>query len=307
MHSSIGFQVGAALILVVVASTPALALKPGDVVVVKQDAEMKVSGKVVGKVKAGEMWRVHGVRGAWVEVGEQTRGWVRTDNVLSEQDALDHVTKLIEEMPGDASLWITRARMRMSTQGLREPERSRRLESAEADLAEARKQAPANAEVRYYGALIELRRNEIDTALAKLGEAIELDPKDARFFAERGRLLSQRFRKAEAMQDFEQVVALKQADALIYNNLAWWYATSTDSAVRDGAKAVKYATEACEMTHYNNFGYVDTLAAACAEAGDFPGAIRWQEEAIKICNDPTEKPRCEARLKQYRLNQPYRE
>ena len=287
--------------------TSALAIKSGDVVVIKQDADMKVSGKVVGKVKAGEMWKVHGVRGAWVEVGEKTKGWVRTDNVLGEQEALEHVSKLIEEEPGEAKLWITRARMRMSTQGLRGEELSQRLDAADADLREAKKQAPANGEVRYYLAMIELRRNEPDDALAKLNEAIDLNDKDARFFAERARLLLRSNRETEAMQDLEQVVTLKAADAWTYNALAWRYATDYDSSVRDGAKAVKYATEACDLTHYNNYAYVDTLAAACAEASDFPGAIRWQTEAIRICNDPTQKRGLEEKLKQYRLNQPYRE
>jgi tetratricopeptide (TPR) repeat protein len=287
--------------------TVALAVKTGDVVVIKQDADMKVSGKVVGKVKAGEMWRVHGVRGAWVEVGEKTKGWVRTDNVLGEQEALEHVSKLIDEEPGEAKLWITRARMRMSTQGMRGEELLQRLQAAEADLREAQKQAPANGEVRYYQAQIDLRRNDVDSALTRLNEAIELSDKDARFFIDRGRLLLQQGRKREAMQDMEQVVTLKSADAWTYNNLAWWYATDYDSSVRDGAKAVKYATEACELTHYNNYAFVDTLAAACAEANDFPGAERWQNEAIKICNDPAQKRALEGRLKQYQLNQPYRE
>lgn len=294
------------VLVLAILAPDALAIKSGDVVVIKQDADMKVSGKVVGKVKAGEMWKVHGVRGAWVEVGEKTKGWVRTDNVLGEQAALEHVTKLIDEEPGEAKLWITRARMRMSTEGLRGEELSQRLKAAEADLREAKKQAPANGEVRYYQALIELRKNELDVALVKLNEAIELNDKDARFFAERARLLTRNNRETEAMQDLEQVVALKGADAWTYNTLAWRYATDYDSSVRDGAKAVKYATEACELTHYNNYAYVDTLAAACAEAGDFPGAIRWQTEAIRICNDSSQKRGLEERLKQYRLNQPYR-
>lgn len=294
-------------VLIALMPASALALKSGDVVVIKQDADLKISGKVVGKVKAGEVSRVHGVRGVWVEIGDKTRGWVRTDNVLSQEAALEHVGTLLKSKPEDAGLWITRARMRLSLQGVQEPELSERLAAAEADLAEARQRAPKNAEVPYYEALIALRRNEADEAMAKLDEAIALDPKDARWVAERGRQHLTRGERAKAMQDFEQVVSLKQADAAMYNNLAWWYATSNDSAVRDGKQAVKYATEACEVTHYDNYAFVATLAAAYAEDADFPNAIRWQEEAIRICNDPTVKPSLEERLKQYRLNQPYRE
>jgi tetratricopeptide (TPR) repeat protein len=298
-----------ALAVVVLFLSPSLvwAVKPGDVIVIKQDAPLKVSGKVVGSVKSGEMLHVQSVRGAWVEVGEQTRGWVRTDNVLGQQESLEHIAKLLDDKPNDPALWITRAKMNLSTRGIREPELSRRLQAAENDLLEAARRAPANAEVRYYQAVIAVRRSQFDDALKKLGEAIELDSKDARFYAERGRLLQSQFRIVDAAEDYEQVVALGKANANMYNDLAWWYSTSNDSSLRDGVTAVKYATQACELTHYNNFMYVDTLAAACAEANDFPNAIHWQEEAIKICNDPTEKPACEARLKQYRLDQAYRD
>lgn len=305
--SSLRRPIGNVLLLFLFAATPALAIKTGDIVVIKQDADMKVSGKVVGKVKAGEMWKVHGVRGAWVEVGEKSKGWVRTDNVLSEEAALEHVSKLIEENPGEAKYWIARARMRMSTLGLANSERSQQFDAAEADLREARKQAPASGEVRYYQALIALRRQQLDDALTNLNEAIDLNDKDARFFSARAGLLQQQGKQKEAMQDWEKVVSLEAADALTYNNLAWWYATDYDSSVRDGAKAVKYATEACELTHYNNYMYVDTLAAAYAETGDFASAERWQEEAIKLCSNSTQKKELEDRLKQYQLKQPYRQ
>jgi tetratricopeptide (TPR) repeat protein len=240
-----------------------------------------------------------------VQVGEDPRGWVRLDNVLTEQESLNHINDQIAAKPDDVNLRITRARMKLSAQGGRGSDE--RIDDAEEDLREALRRSPTNAEAHYYLAQVNLRRNDVNEALRELSKAIELNDKDARFFAERARLLLARNQKAEAMEDYEQVVSLKAADANTYNNLAWWYATSPDSTIRDGKKAVKYATEACELTHYNNFAYVDTLAAAYAEINDFPSAMRWQDEAIKVCNDPIQKRQCEERLKQYRLNQPYRE
>lgn len=293
--------------LVLLIAAPAWAVKSGDVVVIKQAANLKISGKMVGQVKAGDIRRVHGVRGAWVEVGDKPRGWVRLDNVLNEQEGLDHISKLLQDKPDDIQLWITRARMHLAVTALPEADVEPRLALAESDLLEALRQAPANAEIRYYQALVALRRNDLELAQQKLNEAIDLNDKDARFFAERGRLLERAEDKAGARRDYEQVAELDQADEIMYNNLAWWYATNTDAAARDGTKAIKYATEACKLTDYKNFMYVDTLAAAYAEANDFPNAIRWQEEAIKLCNDPIEKHRCEARLEMYRLNQAFRE
>jgi len=291
-------------------AAPVWGVQEGDVVVIKADADMKVSGKVVGKVKAGQVQKVHAVRGAWVEVGDKTRGWVRTDNVTSQQDAIDHVSTLLEKSPHDVNLLITRARMHLPSQDKRQPGASpdnEKLEAALRDLEQARLRDPANGEVRYYLAQLEFERKNVSGAIDHLNKAIELKDDDARFYALRGKYLQMQRDIPKATQDFEKVVSLGEADAEIYNALAWWYATNTDSTFRNGATAVKYALKACELTHYDNWALLDTLAAAYAEYNDFTNAVKWQEEAVKQCNNTSEKGNCEARLKQYRLNQPYRE
>jgi WD40 repeat protein/tetratricopeptide (TPR) repeat protein len=94
------------------------------------------------------------------------------------------------------------------------------------------------------------------------------------------------------------------------NSLAWFWATCPEDEVRDGAKAVEYATKACELTSWENASYVDTLAAACAEAGDFESAVKWQEKAIELLtekNPPEWQTEWEERVKLYQSGKPYRE
>jgi tetratricopeptide (TPR) repeat protein len=65
------------------------------------------------------------------------------------------------------------------------------------------------------------------------------------------------------------------------DELAWLLATYPDSKSRDGSEAVGLAERACVLTERRIPALLDTLAAAYAEAGDFPRAISTAEEALK--------------------------
>src|SRR5262249_49421907 len=65
-----------------------------------------------------------------------------------------------------------------------------------------------------------------------------------------------------------------------YRFLAQLLATCPDDKVRDGKRAVQYATTACELTDWKVPSCLETLAAAYAEAGQFEEAIRYQTRAL---------------------------
>jgi tetratricopeptide (TPR) repeat protein len=71
---------------------------------------------------------------------------------------------------------------------------------------------------------------------------------------------------------------LEQAEVL--NSRAWLRATCPEASIRNGQLAVADAKKACELDQWIFESYIDTLAAAYAEVGDFASAIRYQEQAI---------------------------
>ena len=49
---------------------------------------------------------------------------------------------------------------------------------------------------------------------------------------------------------------------------------------------MKDAKQACNCTNWSQPSYIDTLAAAHAEPGDFDSAIRFQQETIERLREP---------------------
>ena len=110
-----------------------------------------------------------------------------------------------------------------------------------------------------------------------------------------------------AIDTLQQAILLDSKDHWLHNQLGWIKATSPDTAVRSGRDAVSAARKACELTEWRNWRYVDTLAAAYAEAGNFKRAIEMQGRALRTGN-PTESEQklMRERLSLYKQSQPFR-
>ena len=93
------------------------------------------------------------------------------------------------------------------------------------------------------------------------------------------------------------------------NYFAWIYATCPEADLRDGKKAVELATKACELTKWNNPEYIDNLAAAYAETGDFESAVKLQSKAIQLLSERhvISTDSFKERLKLYESKKPFHE
>jgi TPR repeat protein len=90
------------------------------------------------------------------------------------------------------------------------------------------------------------------------------------------------------------------------NRQGWILATHANSDQRDGVYAVKFAEKAVAMTRRKEPNFLDTLAAAYAEVGNFEKAIIVQQEAITLLKDEEQKKDYASRLKLYESRSPYR-
>ena len=133
-------------------------------------------------------------------------------------------------------------------------------------------------------------------------------PQLAASYATRGELYSAIGAHQAAVEDLDNALASGSRDAEVYNTLAWVLATTTQDALRNGQRAKELALTACELTRYQEPNFIDTLAAAHAEAGEFDDAIRFQQKAL---DSPEFEKRFgregRARLELYGARRPYRE
>lgn len=282
------------------------------------------------------IYRVERVEGEslWLrpEGGVGPSGWARADEVVAVDRAIAFFTGFIREHPEDPFGYTMRAMMRR--------EEGKDLDGALADSDEAVRLDPDHSHVYVSRAIVRFIRKEYDQAIADFSEGLHLDPRNPLIYYDRGNawLAKKEYDRAladysqalrldpeygayvnrarawrakkeydRALADYSQALRLDPDDVYALNSTAWLRATCPDAKYRDGKRAVELATKACELTKWKQAGRIDTLAAACAEAGDFDAAVKWQTKANALFTDADERKEGEEHLKLYREKKPFRE
>jgi tetratricopeptide (TPR) repeat protein len=152
-----------------------------------------------------------------------------------------------------------------------------------------------------------LMAKNFDGAIADFSRTIRLMPNqwEAYWLRSMAYMIQKDYDKAH--QDCLRAIEIKPDEFNSMNTLAWIMATCPDEKLRNGAQAVEYATKSCDLTDWKKGMIIDTLAAACAESGDFQKAILWQKRAIELgIDDPEEAKKMPDRLKLYQEGKPFR-
>jgi Tfp pilus assembly protein PilF len=113
--------------------------------------------------------------------------------------------------------------------------------------------------------------------------------------------LAARKEYASALRHFEAALYSLPNDASVKLALAWFLATCENSSFRDGARAVKLATEANESVGWASVKAMDVLAACLAATGDYTMAVRRATRALELAQRQGRKDssEIERRLKEY--------
>jgi tetratricopeptide (TPR) repeat protein len=155
-------------------------------------------------------------------------------------------------------------------------------------LRRATEVAPSNALAWYTYGMMLAAADDRSAGIDALERVVALDPKRASVHFQLGQFLVEEDRASEALVHFRTALELTRNTPdwpLVANTTAWLLATHPSSSVRNGREAVDLAQQACQQTTFGNPNFLDTLAAAYAEAGKFAEAVAYANKAYDAAFD----------------------
>lgn len=247
------------------------------------------------------------------------------------QEAFELFDRAIEQAPGSPLSYNNRGNLHVMR---------RNFELAREDYNKALEKNENYALAYFNRARLATMQEDEDGAMEDYSRAVEIDPKMFQAYLNRGNLHFRKGKYRRAMFDYDHAVKLhpnspfslyhravcyrqmaafgSAIDDLVkairlrphyaeaYNLLGWIRATCFDRQFRDGDRAVTAAKFACKITEQTDYRYLETLAAAYAEAGDFEEAEQTQQEVIELAPSDELSELIE-RLRMYQQKAAYRE
>jgi tetratricopeptide (TPR) repeat protein/cell division septation protein DedD len=156
--------------------------------------------------------------------------------------------------------------------------------------------------------LAEIRQQRYAHAVKDCSQALAINPRSAKALYNRGFARDRQGDHAGALDDYIQALKINPDYIEVFNNIAWILATSQDERLRDGPRAVALAEKA--LAHTTDVNFLDTLAAAYAEAGRYDEAVAMENRVVSILaargTVSDLRPHVE-RLSLYEEGRPYRD
>jgi tetratricopeptide (TPR) repeat protein len=145
-------------------------------------------------------------------------------------------------------------------------------------------------------------------AIKDWNEGLRLNPEDSTALAMRACAYFKTSQFDKADHDAIEAVRLGPTNGAALNNLAWFRATCPVASFRNSKEAVEAANKACELAKWTRWEWVDTLAAAFAEAGNFEKAVSYEKKAMSMDGvSENDRKKMQSSLLLYERQQPNHE
>jgi tetratricopeptide (TPR) repeat protein len=209
--------------------------------------------------RLGEM-EIYSMAFAAVKAGLMDKALAHFDQLyLTNPDSLPVVRGLIRVLEGDA-----------------------RLERGPGLLEKAKLLEPDNPVHYIRAGEIQHERGDRDAAEREFRQALVVDPCRAAARVVFAEMLREWDRIGDQQALLEEGIERCDDDINFRNDLAYLLATTADATVRDGAYALRLAKQVVADAEIERPDYLDTLACAWAEVGNFRKALRHSRRALEL-------------------------
>jgi tetratricopeptide (TPR) repeat protein len=205
----------------------------------------------------------------------------------------DKVTALKPDFP---SVWFNRGEVRSAL--------GRYAEAVE-DYTKGLELTPGDVGLLVGRGSARCRLGKYEEALADFDAALQADENHAAALAGRGDAHTALGKWEEAAEDYRLAIEQNENLGRAYRGAAWLMATCPEEKYRNAELALESAKRAIQLDGDGDWLYLDTLAAAQANAGDYDDARRTLEKAIQIAADEIAES-LRPRLQLYVAGKPYR-
>jgi tetratricopeptide (TPR) repeat protein len=147
------------------------------------------------------------------------------------------------------------------------------------------------------------QKGSIDEAISHYQAALQINPALALAHNNLGNALLQKGSVGEAIAHYQMALQINPGYAEAQNSLAWLLATSPQTSLRNGNRAVELARQANQLTGGENPVVLRTLAAAYAEVGRFPEAVQTAQRALQLAGTQPDTALADALRSQMKLYQ----
>jgi tetratricopeptide (TPR) repeat protein len=213
------------------------------------------------------------------------------------EDAITTFTHVVQIAPKNAMAYLNRGNVYRAA-GI--------YDLAISDCNECILLDPANSLAYGCRAAAFFHETNNDNAISDLTKCLKLTPNDVNALVFRGDIYFKTKQYKKALPDYERAIKIDHNRAS--NDVAWFLATCPDAAMRNGARAVKYATTACQLSGWQDPKPIDTLAAAYAETGDYEKATEYEKKAVALYGIKDHLlQEMQKRISLYAAERPYRD
>jgi tetratricopeptide (TPR) repeat protein len=157
-----------------------------------------------------------------------------------------------------------------------------RFEEAAQQFAEVAQRDPNSAAGHFALGTALGRLGRWPEAVESLRRAVELQPRETPFRHTLGLALYEAGQTGEALDQYRAASALQPEWPAGLNAFARRVLTGKDADPRRGAEALDAAKQICQATHFRHAPYLNTLAAAYAETGQFEQAVQTARKALDL-------------------------